>query len=99
MQAKRTGFDQRWLRTHCVLRSSGSAHVTQIASQICVAHCSLTVSQIVQFAALGIAEVIVRRASPAGLCKCSAEHRSERRSPLPAVSPSRIAHCGLSQRG
>ena len=67
MQAKRTGFDQRWLRTHCVLRSSGSAHVTQIASQICVAHCSLTVSQIVQLAALGIAEVIVRRASPAGL--------------------------------
>jgi len=100
MQAKRTGFDQRWLRTHCVLRSSGSAHVTQIASQICVAHCSLTVSEIVQLAALGIAEVIVRRASPAGLMqKHTVEHRSERRSPLPAVSPSRVAHHGLSQRG
>jgi hypothetical protein len=31
----------------------------------------------VQLAALGIAEVIVRRASPAGLMqKCAAEHRS-----------------------
>jgi hypothetical protein len=63
-----------------VFRSSGSAHVTQIASQICVARCSLTVSQIVQLATLGIAEVIVRRASPAGLMqKCTLEHRSERR--------------------
>jgi hypothetical protein len=62
------------------LESSGSAHVTQIASQICVARCSLTVSQIVQLATLGIAEVIVRRASPAGLMqKYTVEHRSERR--------------------
>jgi hypothetical protein len=40
------------------------AHRTQIASQIWVARRSLTVSQIVQLAALGIAEVIVGRASP-----------------------------------
>jgi hypothetical protein len=92
MQAKRTGFDQRWLRTRCVLRSSGSDHVTQIASQICAACCSLTVSQIVQLAALGIAEVIVRRASPAGLKKYTVEHRSGCASPLLAVSPSRVAH-------
>jgi hypothetical protein len=51
-----------------VLENSGSDHVTQIASRVCVALAvRLTVSQTVQFAALGIAEVIVRRASPAGL--------------------------------
>jgi hypothetical protein len=63
-----------------VLENSGSDHVTQIASRVCGALAvRLTVSQTVQFAALGIAEVTLRRASPAGLmAECTAEHRSGR---------------------
>ena len=68
-----------------MLENSGSDHVTQIASRVCVA-LALTVSQTVQFAALGIAEVIVRRASPAGLMGCTAGIRSGGgASPLSAV--------------
>jgi hypothetical protein len=63
-----------------VLENSGSDHVTQIASRVIVALAvRLTISQTMQFAAFGIAEVIFRRASPAGLIASRiAEHCSER---------------------
>jgi hypothetical protein len=46
----------------------------------------MTISHIVQFAALGIAEVILWRASPAGLM---AEHIAEHRSGAPVTPPAR----------
>jgi hypothetical protein len=91
MQAKRMALACVGYGLRCVLRSSGSAHVTQIASQICVARCSLTVSQ--YCAARGTRH---RRGDcKAGIArslkqKCTIEHRSERRVTL--VCRLAIAH-------
>jgi hypothetical protein len=67
MQAKRTGFDQRWLRTTLRFEELrlGSCHPDRIAD-LCGSLLTDRQSD-VQLAVPGIAEVIVRRASPAGL--------------------------------
>jgi hypothetical protein len=64
-EAKRTALTCVGYGLRCV-RKLRLDHANRIAGlQLLTVH--LTVSQMVQFAALGIAEVIVRRASPAGL--------------------------------